>query len=41
MLPDVIENQVIEIKDALIENGIKLTRTLQDGYYVAIIKNSI
>ena len=23
----------------LIENGIKLTRTLQDGYYVAIIKN--
>ena len=23
MLPDVIENQVIEIKDALIENGIK------------------
>lgn len=23
----------------LIENGIKLTRTLQDGYYVEIIKN--
>ena len=29
MLPDVIENQVIEIKDALIENGIK------DGLHTA------
>lgn len=29
MLPDVIENQVIEIKDALLENGIK------DGLHTA------